>query len=127
MARTRGRGQANPAVAVLRWVWAAVLTLLFIAAGLALLFVGAVGAVTGVGELLASEGAGDAVAAVVFAGLGALGVAGAGGLVFWARPRVVPRLSGRTAPLFSGGSGGGLFGDGGFLGGDGGGDGGGSC
>ena len=128
MATTRTRRirtPENPALAVLRWVWAAVLTLLFVAAGLALAFVGAVVVVVGVEELLASGEAGDAIEAVLVAGMGLAGVAVASGLVFWLRPRAVPRLSGRTAPLFPEDSVvGGLFGDGG----DGGGcDGGGSC
>lgn len=96
--RRKRRGQGNPespTAAVLRWTWAAALSLLFVLAGLTLAFFGAVFVIVGAEQLLAPRDLLGAVAGVFVAGLGLLAIAVAVAIVFWARPRVVSRLSGR--------------------------------
>ena len=133
MATTRARGSRtleNPALAALQWVWAAVLSLLFIAVGLALVFVGAICAYVGVQAVMEDSDLGHVFAGALFAVLG-LAAVGSGAMAIWMMPRAVKRLSGCKPPSlggpggFYGGFGGGGDGGGGCGGGDGGGGGGG--
>lgn len=128
MATTRARGSRtpqNPALAALQWVWAAVLSLLFIAAGLAMAFF----AVVGVQGILEGGDFGHMFASVLFAIIG-LAVVVIGGLTIWFMPKMVRRRSGRKPPSLGDGGGayfGGFGGGGDGGGGDGGGGGGGGC
>ncbi len=136
-ARTRGseasRPQEHPALSALRWVWAAVLSLLFIVAGLALALGGVIFAVVGAQAVLDPNHAGHAIAGVFFALIGVAAVVGSIAVVFRWRSRAVLKLSGRKPPSLGDGGGAyfGGFGGGGDGGGCGGGDdgggGGGGC
>lgn len=134
-ARTRGsRTPENPALAALQWLWALVLSLLFIAAGLALIGGGVLFAVVGVQAVLDPNHAGHAIAGVLFAAVGVVAAIGGIALVFRWRSKVVVKLSGRKPPslgdgggAYFGGFGGGGDGGGGGCGGGDGGGGGGSC
>lgn len=128
-ARTRGgRTPENPALAALRWLLAAVISLLFIAVGLALAFCGVIFAVVGAQQALGTDGYANVIAGALVSVLGLAGVGAAGALVLWLRPRAMRKLFGPKPLSFGGGSGGyygGFFGGGGSCGGDGGG--GGNC
>lgn len=123
-ARTRrGRTPARTALEVVRWIWAAGLSLFLIVVGLALVGSGALFAVVGVEAVLRPEDAGHVIAGVLFAVLGLAAFVGGITLAFRWRSKVVLKLSGRKPPtLGDGSSAGGYFGGGGsFFGGDGGG------
>ena len=97
MAGTRSRydqrGPESLALAALKWLWAALLALLFIVAGLALICAGAIFIIAGAQATLSPDDAGHAVAGALSTIFGlALIAAGAGS--FWLMPRAVLKLSG---------------------------------
>ncbi len=101
----------------MQWMWAGLLSLVFIVLGLALVGGGVLFAVAGVQAVLDPDDTGHAIAGVLFV---ALGLAAIGGVlvILGLLPRAVLRLSEHKPPSLSGGG----F-SGGFWGGDGGGGG----
>lgn len=96
-ARTRRSGQMpeNLALAALQWLWAALLLLIFVAAGLTLAGTGVFLVVVGLGAALNPNEAADVIGGTLFAVFGVALVAAAGA-VFWLLPRAVLKLSGRA-------------------------------
>lgn len=107
----------------MQWLWAGLLSLVFIVAGLALAGGGVLFAVVGVQAVLKPDDAGHAIAGVLFAAFGLAAFIGGIALVFRWRSKVVLKLSGRKPPSLGDGSGGYFGGGGSFFGGDGGGGG----
>lgn len=91
-----------------------------------MVFFGVIFGLVGAKQVLQPDDAVGFAVAAIFTMLGLAAVVAGGTLVFWLRPKLVLKLSGRKAPSLFGSSGGGFYG-GGFGGDGGGGGGGGSC